>query len=197
MSEEPAQSIENPIEEQIEEVIDGFMTVYARRGHTRPYGIYLTTKRIIGIKTDGLKRRLGTSLLYLVILLVILGVAGLFGLGTIIFPVFIVGYFVLRFILRRFYYKKFEDTKKTIEELEEKKDFEVFTNELREIRLQKSKKHFGGPLKDLIIQSYNFEYIISIYKGGPFTKIEKMFNMNEQTQEIDPTKFPEVHESSF
>jgi len=55
----------------------------------------------------------------------------------------------------------------------------VFTNELREIRLQKSKRQFGGPLKDLIIQSYNFEYIISIYKGGPFTKIEKMFNMQD------------------
>jgi len=197
MSEEPVQSIENPIEAQIEEVIDGFMTVYARRGRNRPYGIYLTTKRIIGIKTDGLKRRLGTSLLYFVILLVIMRVAIIFGLGTSIFLVFIIGYFVLRFILRRFYYKKFDDTKKTIEELEEKKDFEVFTNELQEIRLQKSKRRFGGPLKDLIIQSYNVEYIISIYKGGPFTKIEKMFNMHEQTHEIDPIKFPEVHESSF
>jgi len=179
MSEEPVQAKETPIELQTEEVIDGFFTVYARRERNRPYGIYLTTKRIIGIKSDGLKRRLGTSLLYFVILLVIIGVAGLFGLGTIIFPVFFIGYFVLRFILRRFYYKKFDDTKKTIEELEEKKDFEVFTNELREIRLQKSKRQFGGPLKDLIIQSYNFEYIISIYKGGPFAKIEKMFNMSQ------------------
>ena len=196
MSEEPVQSIENPIEAQIEEVIDGFTTVYARRGHNRPYGIYLTTKRIIGIKTDGLKRRLGTSVLYFVILLVIIGVAGLFGLGTTLFPVFIIGYFVIRLILRRFYYKKFYATKKTIEELEEKKDFEVFTNELQEIRLQNSKRQFGGPLKDLIIQSYTGEYIISIYKGG-LTRIEKMFNMHEQTHEIDPIKFPEVHESSF
>ena len=180
MSEEPVQPMENPIEVQTEEVIDGFTSVYLRRERNRPYGIYLTTKRIIGIKTSGgLKRRLGTSLLYFVIILVVLGVANLFGLATIIFPVFIIGYFVLRFILSRFYYKKFDDTIKTIEELEEKMDFEVFTNELREIRLQKSKRQFGGPLKDLIIQSYNFEYIISIYKGGPFTKIEKMFNMQD------------------
>jgi hypothetical protein len=131
-----------------------------------------------------------------VLLVVVLGVASLLGLGMIIFIVFIIGFFALRLILRRFYYKKIDDTKKTIEELEEKKDFEVFTDELREIRLQKSKRQFGGPLKDLIIQSYNFEYIISIYKGGPIAKIEKMFNMN-RTYEIDPPKFPEVHESSF
>ena len=197
MSEEPVQAKETPIEVQTEEVIDGFTSVYIRRNHNRPYGIYLTTKRIIGIKTAGLKRRLGNSILYFVLLVVVLGVSILLGLGIIIFTVFIIGFFALRLIFRQFYYKKIDDTKKTIEELEEKKDFEVFTDELREIRLQKSKRQFGGPLKDLIIQSYNFEYIISIYKGGPFTKIEKMFNMQKQTQEIDPTNFPEVHESSF
>ena len=67
--------MENPIEVQTEEVIDGFTSVYARRERYRPYGIYLTTKRIIGVKTSGgLKRRLGTSLLYLVILIVIIPV---------------------------------------------------------------------------------------------------------------------------
>ena len=66
-----------------EELVDGFKSDYIKTGRFKPYGIYVTTDRIIGIKGGGLKRRIGISLLSIIFFLSVMTVGNLFGIGNI------------------------------------------------------------------------------------------------------------------
>jgi len=164
------------LEQLPEELIDGFESEYIKRGRFKPYGIYVTTDRIIGIRDGGLKRRIGISLLSMIFFLSIISVGNLFGLGSIFILSLVIGGSIgIRFILRRLFSKKVSESKKTITVLEEKKDFEVYKNDLQEIKLRKSRRLFAGPRKDFIIRSAKNEYTINVYKEVTVARLMDMF----------------------
>ncbi len=186
-----------------EEVLDGITSSDLQRDTYRPYGIYITTKRIIGIKPNKLQKINPTW--WFVIVLGIVLVGTLIGLGALFVPLLIGGFFLIRFILRRTIYKPDDFSKKTIEELEEKRDFEVFKDEIEEIRLQEPKGAlfgglmggFGGlggfgrsrrrsnrPYRDLVIQGNKREYKINIFRGSALEKMYDMFNEPETIEDI-------------
>ena len=88
--------------------------------------------------------------------------------------------------------------------MEGKKDFEVFKDDIEEIRLQEPKSPFMGlfggfgglggfgrsrrrsrrQFRDLIIQSNEREYKINIFKGSAFKKIYEMFNEPETIEDM-------------
>jgi DNA-directed RNA polymerase subunit RPC12/RpoP len=164
------------IEEPIDELIDGFKSDYIKRGRYSPYGIYVTTNRIFGIKDGGLKRRILTSIFLMIFALGVVSMGSLLGIGGIfIFLMLIGGSYGFRFILRRFFAKKVYDSKKPIIELKAKKDFELYKNDVHEVRLQKSKSLFGGPWSDLIIRSAKGEFIINVHKDSSVARLKNMF----------------------
>lgn len=192
-----------PIEMPTEEVLDGITSSDLQRETYRPYGIYITTKRIIGIKPSKLQKI--NPMWWFVIVLGIVLVGTLFGLGALFVPLLIGGFFLIRFLLRRTIYKPDDFSKKTVEELEEKRDFEVFKDDIEEIRLQESKGAlfgglmggFGGlgglgrsrrrsnrPYRDLVIQSNKREFKISIFRGSALEKMYEMFNEPETIEDI-------------
>ncbi|WP_287583646.1 hypothetical protein [Candidatus Borrarchaeum sp.] len=192
-----------PTEVLKEEVLDGITSSNLQRDTYRPYGIYITTKRIIGIKPNKFQKI--NPMWWFVIVLGIVLVGTLIGLGALFVPLLIGGFFLIRFILRRTIYKPDDFSKKTIEELEEKRDFEVFKDEIEEIRLQEPKGTlfgglmggFGGlggfgrsrrrsnrPYRDLVIQSNKHEYKINIFRGSALEKMYEMFNEPETIEDI-------------
>ncbi len=186
-----------PTEMLTEEVIDGITSSDLQRDTYRPYGIYITTKRIIGIKFQKIN-----PMWWFVIVLSIVLVGTLIGLGALFVPLLIVGFFLIRFILRRTIYKPDDFSKKTIEELEEKRDFEVFKDDIEEIRLQepkgplfvgllgglgglgRSRRRSNRPYRDLVIQSNKREYKINIFRGSALEKMFEMFNEPETIEDI-------------
>ena len=199
-----------PTEVQTEEVLNGVTSSDLQRDTYRPYGIYITTKRIIGIKPSRLQK-INPMWIFVGVLTIVL-VGTLFGLGALFVPVLIGGFFLLRFILRRTVYKPDDLSKKTIEELEGKKDFEVFKDAIEEIRLQEPKGPlfggllggFGGlggfgrsrrrrgssrPFRDLIIQTNEHEYRINLFQSNALNKIYEMFDEPETIEDIfEPKK---------
>ena len=192
-----------PTEVLKEEVLDGITSSNLQRDTYRPYGIYITTKRIIGIKPNKFQKI--NPMWWFVIVLGIVLVGTLIGLGALFVPLLIGGFFLIRFILRRTIYKPDDFSKKTIEELEGKRDFEVFKDEIEEIRLQEPKGTlfgglmggFGGlggfgrsrgrsnrPYRDLVIQSNKREYKINIFRGSALEKMFEMFNEPETIEDI-------------
>ena len=208
MTQEHTQPPTVPIEVQTEEVLDGFTSSYLQRDTYRPYGIYITTKRIIGIKPSRLQKI--NPMWFFVIVLGIVLVGTLFGLGAIFVPLLIGGFFLIRFILRRTIYKPDDFSKKTIEELEGKKDFEVFKDDIQEIRMQEPKGSFMGLLggfgglgrsrrrsrrqfRDLIIQSNEHEYRINVFKSDTFQKLYAMFNEPKTIEDMfEPNRIEDM-----
>lgn len=202
MTQEHIQPPEVPM--QTEEVLDGITSSNLQRDTYRPYGIYITTKRIIGIKPSKLQKI--NPMWWFVIVLGIVLVGTLIGFGALFVPLLIGGFFLIRFILRRTLYKPDDLSNKTIEELEEKRDFEVFKDDIEEIRLQEPKGPlfsggllgvFGGlggfgrsrrrsnrPYRDLVIQSNKHEYKISIFRGSALEKMYEMFNEPETIEDL-------------
>jgi len=195
MSQEHIQPPTVPTEVQTEEVIDGFTSSYLQRDTYRPYGIYITTKRIIGFKPSRLQK-INPMWIFAIVLGIVL-VGTLFGFG--------------RFIVRRTIYKPDDFSKKTIEELEGKKDFEVFKDDIQEIRMQEPKGSFmslfgggfGGfgrsrrrsrrQFRDLIIQSNEHEYRINVFKGDTFQKLYDMFNEPETIEDMfEPNRIDDM-----
>jgi hypothetical protein len=203
-----------PSEVQTEEIIDGLISSDLQRDTYRPYGIYVTTKRIIGIKPSRLQK-INPMWIFVGVLTIVL-VGTLFGLGALLVPLLIGGFFLLRFILRRTIYKPDDLSKKTIEELEGKKDFEVFKDDIEEIRLQEPKGPiFGGllgglgglggfgrsrrrrgssrPFRDLIIQTNEREYKINLFQSSALDKIYDMFDEPETIEDIfEPKKIDDL-----
>lgn len=211
MTQEHTQPPTVPIEVQTEEVLDGFTSSYLQRDTYRPYGIYITTKRIIGIKPSRLQKI--NPMWFFVIVLGIVLVGTLFGLGALFVPLLIGGFFLIRFIVRRTIYKPDDFSKKTIEELEGKKDFEVFKDDIQEIRMQEPKGSFMGLLggfgglgglgrsrrrsrrqfRDLIIQSNEHEYKINVFKSDTFQKIYDMFNEPKTIEDMfEPNRIEDM-----
>jgi len=211
MTQEHTQPPTVPIEVQTEEVLDGFTSSYLQRDTYRPYGIYITTKRIIGIKPSRLQKI--NPMWFFVIVLGIVLVGTLFGLGALFVPLLIGGFFLIRFIVRRTIYKPDDFSKKTIEELEGKKDFEVFKDDIQEIRMQEPKGSFMGLLgglgglgglgrsrrrssrqfRDLIIQSNEHEYRINVFKSDTFQKLYDMFNEPETIEDMfEPNRIEDM-----
>jgi len=204
MTQEQIEPPKVPTQVHTEEVLDGVTSSDLQRDTYRPYGIYITTERIIGIKPSKLQK-INPMWIFVGVLTIVL-VGTLFGLGALFVPVLIGGFFLLRFILRRTVYKPDDFSKKTIEELEEKKDFEVFKDDIEEIRLQEPKGSlfggllggFGGiggfgrsrrrrsnrPFRDLVIQSGKHEYKINIFRGSALEKMFEMFNEPETIEDI-------------
>ncbi|MFC1969551.1 hypothetical protein ACFLVF_03590 [Chloroflexota bacterium] len=140
-----------------EELIGGFGSPNIARGTLRGYGLYATTDRIIGVK-GGLKQFAGV--LGEMITAAGAGIAGA-GMGAAAAGAAIAtGVAVGKLSV--------DDAKKAIEQLEQKKDFEVRKEELKEIRIQPKK----GWLKrtfvwwgDLTIKTANDTYAIRLIKG--------------------------------
>jgi hypothetical protein len=196
---------EVPTEMMTEEVLDGITSSDLQRDTYRPYGIYVTTKRIIGIKPSKLQKINPMWWFVIVLSIVLIGTIFL-GLGALLVPLLIGGFFLIRFIARRTTYKPDDLSKKTIEELEDKRDFEVYKDDIEEIRLQESKGSlfggllggFGGlggfgrsrrrrsnrPYRDLIIQSNKKEYRINLFRSSAMEKIYEMFNEPETIEDI-------------
>jgi hypothetical protein len=191
-----------PTEVLKEEVLDGITSSDLQRDTYRPYGIYITTKRIIGVKPSRLQK-INPMWIFVIILGVVLVGTTLFGLGALLVPLLIGGFFISRFIIRRLVYKGDDLSEKTIEELEEKKDFDVYKDDIEEIRLQEPKGSlFGGllggglgrfgrsrrssnrPFRDLVIQSNEREYKINIFEGSALEKIYELFNEPETIDDI-------------
>jgi len=209
MSQEHIQPPTVPTEVQTEEVIDGFTSSYLQRDTYRPYGIYITTKRIIGFKPSRLQK-INPMWIFAIVLGIVL-VGTLFGFGALFVPLLIGGFFLIRFIVRRTIYKPDDFSKKTIEELEGKKDFEVFKDDIQEIRMQEPKGSFmslfgggfGGfgrsrrrsrrQFRDLIIQSNEHEYRINVFKGDTFQKLYDMFNEPETIEDMfEPNRIDDM-----
>ncbi|MFX1520526.1 MAG: hypothetical protein ACFFCD_11455 [Promethearchaeota archaeon] len=196
-----------PTEVLKEELLSGITSSDLQRDTYRPYGVYITTKRIIGIKPSKFQK-INPKWWFVIVLTIVLVGTLFFGLGPLLVPLLIGGFFLIRFIIRRTIYKPDDLSKKAIEELEEKKDFEVSKDNIEEVRLQESKGPlfgglmggFGGfgrsrrnsnrPFRDLVIQSNEREYKINIFKGRALEKIYEMFNEPETIDDIfDPAGY--------
>lgn len=153
-----------------EELIGGFASANMARGALRGYGLYVTTDRIIGV-TGGWKQWAGVAG-------EILGAAGVgagvgAGLGVGVAGAGMAAQAALKQLSE-------DDTRKVIEQLEEKKDFEVRKDELKEVRIQPKK----GWLKrtfvwwgDLTIETTAGAYRIRLIKGdtGEPQVLKQMF----------------------
>jgi hypothetical protein len=167
--------LEMQIEEPIDELIDGFKSDFIKRGRKSPYGIYVTTNRIFGIKNGGLKRRILTSILLMIFALSVVSIGSMLGIGGIfILLILIAGSYGFRFILKRFFAKTVYDSKKPILELKAKKDFELVKNEVHEVQLQTSKSLFGGSWSDFIIRSTKGEFIINVHNDFLVARLKNM-----------------------
>ncbi len=139
-----------------EELIGGFASPNIAKGALRGYGLYVTTDRIIGIK-GGLKQFAG-------VLGEIIGAAGagLVGAGA---GAAAIGAAVATGATLGQLSK--DDAKKAIEELEQKKDFEVRKEELKKVRIQRKKgwlKRTFAWWGDLTIETAKGTYAIRLTK---------------------------------
>jgi len=150
-----------------EELIAGFMSSNIARGTLRGYGIYVTTDRIIGVK-GGWKEKWGVAL-----------GAVLFSAGGAVFGPVLAGAGAAAGAALGEKLSS-DDATKAVELLEEKKDFEVRKEELKEVRVQRKK----GALKrmftwwgDLTIKTAKETYTIRLIKGdtGEVQMLKDMF----------------------
>ena len=147
-----------------EQLIGGFMSSNIGKGRFRGYGIYVTSKRIIGVKA-GLRQRFDTGLAA-----ALFSVDGAFAGGKIAAVGMSLGQ------------RLSEDAcVEAIELLEEKKDFEVSKEELVEARIRRNKgalKRFLTNWGDLIVKTPKDTYIIKVGiegEQGEFQKLKDMF----------------------
>jgi len=137
-----------------EELIGGFASPNITKGALRGYGLYVTTDRIIGVK-GGLKQFAG-------VLGEIIGAAGagLVGAGAAATVAAVATGATLGQLSE-------DEAKKAIEELKQKKDFEVRKEELKEVRLQPKKgwlKRTFAWWGDLTIETAKGTYAIRLTK---------------------------------
>jgi len=140
-----------------EELIGGFASPNIAKGILRGYGLYVTTDRIIGVK-GGLKQFAG-------VLGEIIGAAGAgligAGAGAAATGAAVVTEYTVGQLSK-------DNSKKVIEELEQKKDFEVHKEELEEVRIQRKKgwlKRASTWWGDLTIRTTKDVYAIRLITG--------------------------------
>lgn len=152
-----------------EELIGGFASPNMAKGTLRGYGLYVTTERIIGVK-GGWKQWAG-------VLGEIMGAAGAgvavgAGLGAAL-GTGMVAQDALKGLST-------DDTRKAIEQLEQKKDLEIRKDELKEVRVQRKKawlKRTFAWWGDLTIKTAKDTYSIRLIKGntGEVQMLKDMF----------------------
>ena len=165
-----------------EELIGGFASPNIARGTLRGYGLYVTTDRIIGVK-GGWKQFAG-------VLGEMIGAAGAGIAGGTGFGAALGTGMVAQDALKGL---SADDATKAIEQLEQKKDFEVRKEELKEIRIQPKK----GWLKrtfvwwgDLTIRTAKDAYAIRLIKGdtGEVQMLKDMFTAFDKDKLIAEDK---------
>ena len=158
-----------------EELIGGFMSPNIKRGTTRGYGLYVTTHRIIGVK-KGWKHWVGS----------IGELVGPSGSGVIGGTGFVkegVPPMTMGTVLPQL---SMDDAREAVNQLEEKKDFEVLKEELEEIRVQRNEgwftRNFLGWSSDVTIRATEDVYRIRVASEDDARMLRSLLNAFDETK---------------